>query len=49
MRAGDTVVTPAGVGKVFAVEGDRVVVEMEWSYLVEFTASQVREYTVQGW
>lgn len=43
LQPGDAVVTPCGRGVVFEVRDDgTVAVEIEWSYLIEFQAREVR-------
>ncbi len=48
LQPGDTVVTPGGVGKLFQVEESKAVVEMDFSYLVEYPLADVMKYTATG-
>lgn len=48
MKKGDWVQTPGGPGVVHRVKGDKVEVEMDWTYLVEFRRDEVREVIAQG-
>ena len=36
-----TVQTPGGVGQVFGIDRDVVLVEMDWQYLVQFRLDQI--------
>lgn len=42
-----TVITPDGVGLLYAIEGDTAIVEMDYTYLVEYPLSEVKPYEVQ--
>lgn len=42
-----TVITPDGVGRLYAIEGDTAIVEMDYTYLVEYPLSEVKPYEVQ--
>lgn len=41
-----TVMTPGGVGQLFAIEDDKAIVEMDYTYLVEYPLSEVKPYEV---
>ena len=45
LRVGDTVITPEGVGRLFQVEGSKAIVEMDYSYLVEYPLDEVVSYS----
>lgn len=42
----ETVTTPGGVGRLYAIEGDTAIVEMDYTYLVEYPLSEVKPYEV---
>lgn len=43
MKKGSVVVTKDGeVGRVFEIKGERVLVEIDWQYLVEYKASELK-------
>ena len=42
----ETVTTPGGIGRLYAIEGDIAIVEMEYTYLVEYPLSEVKPYEV---
>ena len=46
MNKGDSVATPGGIGRLYAIEGDTAIVEMDYTYLVEYPLSEVKPYEV---
>ncbi len=43
---GDKVITPGGVGILYSIEDDTAIVEMDYTYLVEYPLSEVKPYEV---
>lgn len=46
MKNFETVITPGGVGRLYAIDGDTAIVEMDYTYLVEYPLSEVKSYEV---
>jgi len=44
----ETVITPGGIGRLYAIDNDKVIalVEMDYTYLVEYPLSEVKPYEV---
>jgi len=47
MQKGDSVTTPGGIGQFQEFDGDVAIVEMDFSYLVGYPASEVKPYPLQ--
>lgn len=47
MQKGDSVTTPGGVGQFQGFDGNMAIVEMDFSYQVEYSVSEVKPYPLQ--